>query len=45
MTKAQIYSKLLNVSEKSYYRWKAKDHSFLIKLLEKYFLVEVIEGF
>lgn len=45
MTKAQIYSKLLNVSEKSYYRWKAKDHTFLIKLLEKYFLDEEIEEF
>lgn len=45
MTKAQIYSKLLNISEKSYYRWKAKDHIFLIKLLEKYFLDEEIEEF
>jgi hypothetical protein len=45
MTKAEIYSKILEVSEKSYYRWKAKDHKILIKLIEKYFADKELEEF
>jgi len=37
MTKSQIYSSLLEVSEKSYYRWKSKDHAILVNLLEQCF--------
>lgn len=45
MTKAEIYSKILDISEKSYYRWKSKDHKTLITLIEKYFLDEELEEF
>lgn len=45
MTKAEIYSKILDVSEKSYYRWKSKDHTVLIKLIEKHFSDSDLEEF
>ncbi|WP_044417586.1 hypothetical protein [Halarcobacter anaerophilus] len=45
MTKAEIYSKILEVSEKSYYRWKSKDHTILLDLIEKYFLDQELEEF
>lgn len=45
MTKAEIYSKILEVSEKSYYRWKSKDHPILINLLEKYFSDDELKEF
>lgn len=37
LSTAHIYSKVLEVSEKSYYRWKSKDHTLLVNLLEQYF--------
>ncbi|WP_152059383.1 hypothetical protein, partial [Aliarcobacter butzleri] len=45
MTRAEIYSKILEVSEKSYYRWKSKDHPVLINLIEKYFSDDDLEEF
>lgn len=45
MTKAEIYSKILEVSEKSYYRWKSKDHPILINLIEKYFSDDDLKEF
>ncbi len=42
---AHIYSKILEVSEKSYYRWKSKDHTILVNLLEKYFTKEELEEY
>lgn len=45
MTKAEIFSKILEVSEKSYYRWKSKDHKILISLIEKYFSDAELEEF
>lgn len=45
MTKAEIFSKILEVSEKSYYRWKSKDHIVLINLIEKYFSDKELEEF
>lgn len=45
MNKAEIYSKILEVSEKSYYRWKSKDHPILINLIEKYFSDDDLEEF
>ncbi len=44
MTKAEIYSKILEVSEKSYYRWKSKDHTIYWILL-KIFLDQELEEF
>ncbi|MFV0482369.1 MAG: hypothetical protein ACK5LP_10365 [Campylobacteraceae bacterium] len=44
-TYAQIFSELLEISEKSFYRWKNKDHKKLISLLEKYFTKEDIQEF
>lgn len=40
-----VYSQILQTSEKSYYRWKKKDHSILISLLERYFTKEELEEF
>ncbi len=40
-----IMSKLLNISEKSYYRWKKKDHSKLIDLIETHFTKEELQEF
>ncbi|MEA3450610.1 MAG: hypothetical protein U9Q83_01760 [Bacteroidota bacterium] len=37
LSHATLFSKLLNISDKSFYRWKSKDHKLLIDLLEKYF--------
>lgn len=34
---AKNFSKLLEISEKSFYRWKSKDHKLLINLIDKYF--------
>lgn len=45
MTKAEIYSKILEISEKSYYRWKSKDHPILINLIERYFSDDELEEF
>ena len=45
MTKAEIYSKIFDISEKSYYRWKAKDHKTLVLLIEKYFSDKELEEF
>ncbi|WP_323590835.1 hypothetical protein [Aliarcobacter butzleri] len=45
MTKSEIYSKILDISEKSYYRWKAKDHKTLVSLIEKYFTDKELEEF
>lgn len=45
MTKSEIYSKILDISEKSYYRWKAKDHKTLVLLIEKYFTDKELEEF
>ena len=42
---AEIYSKILEVSEKSYYRWKSKDHTVLMNLLEKYFSENDLQEF
>lgn len=39
-TRSTVMSELLEISENSYFRWKKKDHSILIKLLEKYFTKE-----
>jgi len=39
-THSTVMSELLEISENSYFRWKKKDHSVLIKLLEKYFTKE-----
>lgn len=44
-TYAQVFSELLEISEKSFYRWKNQDHRKLISLLEKYFTKEDIEEF
>jgi len=38
-------SDLLEVSENSYFRWKAKDHTALINLIEKHFNDEEIVEF
>ena len=38
-------SDLLEVSENSYFRWKAKDHTALIELIERYFDDSDIEEF
>jgi hypothetical protein len=40
-----IISKLIGISEKSYYVWKKKTHKDLISLLEKYFTNEDLEEF
>lgn len=44
---AKNYSKLLEISEKSFYRWKNKNHKILIALIDKYFseddLIEFLE--
>ena len=42
---AEIYSKILEVSENSYYRWKSKDHTVLMNLLEKYFSENDLQEF
>lgn len=34
---AEIFSQLFEISTKSFYRWKSKDHILLIDLMEKYF--------
>jgi len=41
----EIFSDLLQISEKSVYRWKSKDHQKLILLLEKYFTKNDLEEF
>lgn len=41
----EVMSKLLDISEKSYYVWKKKSHTKLIELLEKYFTEEELEEF
>lgn len=45
MTQSEIMSKLLEISENSYFRWKKKDHVILINFLEKYFTKEDLEEF
>ncbi|ABB44909.1 hypothetical protein Suden_1632 [Sulfurimonas denitrificans DSM 1251] len=42
---ATIFSQILEISEKSFYRWKNKDHVVLVTLLEKYFTKEDLEEF
>ena len=42
---ASIFSKILEVSEKSFYRWKSTNHKILISLLEEYFTKEELEEF
>ncbi|MGJ0312527.1 hypothetical protein [Aliarcobacter cryaerophilus] len=42
---ANTFSKLLEVSEKSFYRWKSKDHKILINLIDKYFNEDDIKEF
>jgi hypothetical protein len=42
---ANTFSKLLEVSEKSFYRWKSKDHKLLINLIDKYFNESDIKEF
>lgn len=44
-TYTQVFSELLDISEKSFYRWKNQDHETLVSLLEKYFTKEDIEEF
>jgi hypothetical protein len=44
-TYANLCSKILEISEKSFYRWKNKDHVILVNLLEKYFTKEDLEEF
>jgi len=44
-TRVQIFSQLLEISEKSFYRWRSKDHIKLLSLLEKYFNEDDIEEF
>ena len=36
-TTAYTFSRILEISEKSYYRWKKKDHVTLLSLLESHF--------
>lgn len=38
-------SKILEISENSYFRWKKKDHVVLVNLLEKYFTKEDLKEF
>lgn len=45
MTKSQIMSQLLEISENSYFRWKKKDHKLLIDLIESCFTDEEIKQF
>jgi hypothetical protein len=45
ITLPTIMSKLLEISENSYFRWKKKDHVSLICLLEKYHTKEEIKEF
>lgn len=42
---ASTFSKLLEVSEKSFYRWKSKDHKLLINLIDNYFNENDIKEF
>ena len=44
-TLTQVMAELLEISEKSVYRWKTKDHIKLMSFLEKYFTKEDIEEF
>ena len=45
MSNIHLFSSFLGISDKSYYRWKRKDHIELIALLEKYFTVSDIREF
>lgn len=45
MSKSFIMSKLYEISENSYFRWKKKDHKLLTTLIETYFEKEDIEEF
>lgn len=42
---ANTFSKLLEISEKSFYRWKSKDHKLLVNLIDKYFTEDDIKEF
>lgn len=44
-THSLVMSELLEISENSYFRWKKKDHTILINLLEKYFIKEELQEF
>ncbi len=41
----KIISELCEISEKSYYVWKSKSHTKLIKILETYFNESSIQEF
>ncbi len=45
MTHSLLMAKLCQISENSYFRWKKKDHSKLIDLVETYFADDDIEEF
>ncbi|MBF7071694.1 hypothetical protein [Aliarcobacter butzleri] len=45
MTHSLLMAKLCQISENSYFRWKKKDHSKLIDLVETYFTDDDIEEF
>ena len=45
MTHSLLMAKLCQISENSYFRWKKKDHSKLIDLIETYFTDEDINEF
>lgn len=44
-TLSTVMSKLLDISENGYYRWKSKDHTKLINLIETYHSKEDLEEF
>lgn len=44
-TSSQIFSELLEISEKSVYRWRQKDHTRLLDLLDQYFTKEDLQEF
>lgn len=47
-THAELFAKLFEISDKSFYRWKTKDHVSLVRMIEKYFtdddIVEFLES-
>ena len=42
---AHTFSKILEISEKSFYRWKSKDHRLLVSLIDTYFTEDDIKEF
>lgn len=42
---ANTFSKILEISEKSFYRWKSKDHRLLVSLIDTYFTEDDIKEF